>query len=245
MVGKSTVHQATNRYASDFGDIDFVPHRYMRARTCLLMLAAQHSPQGGHAQFRGRQCNLAAKPEQLSVKDAFSRYADIDLERALDDRDMFAGEARRIGIRIADDDTWSDVFSRIITEKIEPELGAGCPTILDRYPLCEAALARPCPDDPRFAERFELYVCGVELANAFGELTDATEQRQRFEVDMAEKQRLYGEQYPLDEDFLLALAHMPAASGAALGFDRLAMLTAGAGSVQDVRFTPWQFGDDA
>ncbi|MGL5446890.1 MAG: amino acid--tRNA ligase-related protein, partial [Rhabdaerophilum sp.] len=157
----------------------------------------------------------------------------------------FATEAMRIGVRVADDDTWSDIFSRILSEKIEPHLGVGRATILDRYPISEAALARPCPDDPHFAERFELYVCGVELANAFGELTHVGEQRRRFDVDMAEKQRLYGESYPLDEDFLAALTRMPPASGAALGFDRLAMLATGAESVHDVIFTPFPFGDGA
>jgi lysyl-tRNA synthetase class 2 len=106
------------------------------------------------------------------------------------------------------------------------------------YPVTEAALARPSPRDPRVAERFELYACGVELANAFGELTDPVEQRRRFEADMAEKERLYGERYPIDEDFLDALAHMPDASGCALGFDRLVMLATGAARIEDVLWTP-------
>ena len=92
--------------------------------------------------------------------------------------------------------------------------------------------------DPRVADRFELYACGVELANAFGELTDSSEQRRRFEAEMAEKQRVYGESYPIDEDFLAALDHMPAASGAALGFDRLVMLACGAEQIEDVQWTP-------
>jgi len=200
------------------------------------------------------ECDAVAEPERLSLVEAFQRHAGIDLELELEQRqwgvfdeklDEYAmapyslhKAAQSVGLRVANDDTWSDVFSRILVEKIEPHLGAGRPTILDRYPVSEAALARPCPDDPRFAERFELYVCGVELANAFGELTDAQEQRRRFEADMAEKQRLYGESYPIDEDFLAALAYMPPTSGIALGFDRLAMLAAGAQSVHDVMFTP-------
>jgi elongation factor P--(R)-beta-lysine ligase len=195
--------------------------------------------------FRGRACDALAEPQRLSVSDAFRRYAGIELERCLDDRDALAREASRIGLRVAPDDTCSDIFSRIVSETVEPHLGIGRATILDRYPISEAALARPCPDDPRFAERFELYVCGVELANAFGELTDAVEQRRRFEADMEEKLRLYGERYPIDEDFLAALAHMPTASGAALGFDRLAMLAAGVESVQEVIFTPFPFGEEA
>ena len=202
---------------------------------------------GGRREFRhrDRNCDAFAEPERLSVSTAFQRHAGIMLEAVLDDRAGLANEAARIGIRLAHDDTWTDIFSRILSEKIEPHLGLGRPTILDRYPISEAALARPCPDDPRFAERFELYVCGIELANAFGELTDAQEQRARFEADMAEKERLYGERYPLDEDFLAALAHMPAASGIALGFDRLAMLAAGAERVEDVIFAPWPFDEAA
>lgn len=193
--------------------------------------------------FRGRSCDALVEPERLSLGEAFARHAGIALEPCLENRDRFAAEATGIGVRVADDDTWSDIFSRILSETIEPHLGQGRPTILDRYPISEAALARRCPDDWRFAERFELYVCGVELANAFGELTDAGEQRRRFEADMAEKQRLYGESYPIDEDFLSALAAMPPASGAALGFDRLAMLAAGAESIHEVIFTPFPFGE--
>ena len=96
------------------------------------------------------------------------------------------------------------MFSRLLSERVEPNLGIGRATILCDYPASEAALARLKADDPRVAERFELYACGVELANAFGELTDAAEQRRRFEEDMTLKARLYGESYPIDEDFLLA-----------------------------------------
>jgi lysyl-tRNA synthetase class 2 len=111
-------------------------------------------------------------------------------------------------------------------------------TVLDRYPAAEAALARRVPQDARLAERFELYACGVELANGFGELTDPAEQRRRFALEMDEKQRLYGERYPLDEDFLAALARMPAASGIALGFDRLVMLATGAPRIDGVLWAP-------
>jgi elongation factor P--(R)-beta-lysine ligase len=195
--------------------------------------------------YNGLECDHYAEPERLSVCAAFSRHAGMELEPLLGNRDAFAAAALDRGIRIALDDTWSDIFSRVMAEKIEPKLGVGRATLLDRYPISEAALARPCPDDPRFAERFEFYVCGIELANAFGELTDAAEQRRRFETDMAEKQRLYGESYPLDEDFLAALQHMPAACGMAMGFDRLAMLAAGASSVEEVIFTPWPLQEQA
>jgi lysyl-tRNA synthetase class 2 len=130
------------------------------------------------------------------------------------------------------------LFSRVLVEKVEPELGVGRATILYEYPSVQAALARRSPDDRRVAERFELYVCGVELANAFGELTDTVEQRRRFETEMAEKMRIHHRAYPIDEDFLSALALMPPASGSALGFDRLVMLATGATQIEQVLWTP-------
>jgi lysyl-tRNA synthetase class 2 len=157
------------------------------------------------------------------------------------DRAALAREAARIGVRVAPDDTWSDLFSRVLVERIEPALGTlpdAAPVVVDAYPTHEAALARPSPDDPRTAERFELYVCGVELANAFGELVDPAEQRRRLVAEMDEKARIYGERYPIDEDFLAALALMPPASGCALGFDRLVMLSTGATHIDEVLWTP-------
>jgi lysyl-tRNA synthetase class 2 len=152
--------------------------------------------------------------------------------------DALGAAARERGIRVAEDDTWADIFSRVLVEKVEPHLGDGRPTLLFGYPVPEAALARRSASDPRVAERFELYACGVELANGFGELTDAAEQRRRFQSEMAEMARVYGESYPLDEDFLAALEHMPEASGCALGFDRLVMLAAGATHIEQVIWTP-------
>jgi lysyl-tRNA synthetase class 2 len=195
--------------------------------------------------FRGRAADPFAAPERLSVADAFSRFAGLDIMAALPsdaeappDCEPLASRARDIGIRVADDDTWSDIFSRILTERVEPNLGLGRATILLDYPLSEAALARRKPSDPRLAERFELYVCGVELANAFGELTDADEQRRRFTADMEEKMRIYGETYPIDEDFLAALSRMPPASGISLGLDRLVMLATNATRIEEVIWTP-------
>jgi lysyl-tRNA synthetase class 2 len=141
-------------------------------------------------------------------------------------------------VRITADDTWSDIFSKVLVEHIEPNLGQGRLTLLFEYPVPEAALARAKPSDPRVAERFEIYACGVELANGFGELTNASEQRRRFTSAMDEKQRRYGERYPLDEDFLAAVTRMPEASGVALGFDRLVMLASGASSIDQVVWTP-------
>jgi lysyl-tRNA synthetase class 2 len=195
--------------------------------------------------WRGRVSNPAAEPERLTVAESYARYAGIDLGSVLGDRDGFAVAAERAGIRVADDDTWSDIFSRVLSEKIEPNLGIGRPTLLHEYPVAEAALARVSPDDPRVAERFELYACGVELANGFAELTDPQEQRRRFVTEMDEKERVHGERYPLDEDFLAALGHIPAeTSGVALGLDRLVMLATGAPHIDHVQWTPVDTGED-
>ena len=203
-----------------------------------LLRAAAEAAGTRRFSFRGREADPFSAPERLTVAEAFRRHAKIDLLAVLDDRDALAAAATGQGMRVAADDTWADVFSRIIVEKIEPNLGIGRATILDEYPVSEAALARPTAHDPRVAERFELYVCGVEIANAFGELTDAAEQRRRFAAEMTEKERVYGERYPLDEDFLAALSIMPEASGIALGFDRVVMLAVGARRIEDVLWVP-------
>ncbi|MFV0492074.1 MAG: EF-P lysine aminoacylase EpmA [Pseudorhodobacter sp.] len=211
---------------------------------CAMMLRLAAETAGStEFRFRDATCDPFAAPERLSVAEAFHRHAGVDLLASLTpDGRTEAGILHRqmdeAGIQAGPDDGWSDMFSRILVERIEPHLGHGRATILDRYPIAEAALARPCPDDPRCAERFELYACGVELANGFGELTDATEQRRRFEAEMTEKARIYGHRYPLDEDFLAAVEQMPAASGIALGFDRLVMLATAAPRIDDVIWAP-------
>lgn len=209
----------------------------------LMRLAAQTLGRDAFV-WRGRTADPFAEPEKLTVADAFSRHAGIDLLATLTDdpgapdRDGLAAQAKARGYRVVADDSWTDIYSRILVESIEPNLGFGRPTIFYEYPVCEAALSRPVARDPRLAERFELYACGVELANAFGELTDPAEQRRRFEEEMEIKERIYGERYPLDEDFLAALAHMPEASGIALGFERLVVLASGARSIEDVVWAP-------
>ena len=192
---------------------------------------------------RGREADPFAAAERISVAEAFVRHAGIDLLATMDaygntDAGALAAQMRATGLVVPEDIQWSYLFTLILTERIEPQLGLGRITILDRYPASEAALARRTADDPRVAERFEVYACGVELANGFGELTDAAEQRRRFTLEMDEKQRLYGERYPLDEDFLAALAIMPDASGIALGFDRLVMLATGASRIDQVVWVP-------
>src|SRR4051812_48545034 len=209
----------------------------------LLALAAETAGTRRFA-FRGRACDPFAAPERLSVAEAFDRHAGVDLLASVaadgsTDRDTLAAAAAEAGIRVAEDDGWADIFSRIIVEKVEPRLGEGRATVLCEYPIPEAALARPKDADPRVAERFELYACGVELANAFGELTDPAIQRARLQADMDEKERLYGVRWPVDEDFLAALDHgLPDCAGIALGFDRLVMLATGAEHIEDVLWLP-------
>jgi elongation factor P--(R)-beta-lysine ligase len=195
----------------------------------------------GRFSFRGQIADPFAEPELITVAAAFEHFAGIDLLGTVadgkGDRDALAAAAKA-RVRLSDDDTWSDIFSKVLVEHVEPNLGQGRLTVLYEYPVPEAALARAKPSDPRVAERFEIYACGVELANGFGELTDAREQRLRFTQAMDEKQRRYGERYPLDEEFLDAVARMPEASGVALGFDRLVMLASGAIRIDQVVWTP-------
>jgi lysyl-tRNA synthetase class 2 len=217
------------------------PYQKLMEDCAALLVAAANAAGVKQFSFRGRTADPFAVPERLTVADVFAKFAGIDLLVTLPDgkpdRVLLANAAQASSIRVADDDTWGDIFSRVLVERVENQLGIGRATILDQYPSVQAALAKPSRD-PRIAERFELYVCGVELANGFGELTDAAEQRRRLEQEMAEKQRIYGERYPIDEDFLAALATMPQASGIALGLDRLVMLATGASRIDQVVWTP-------
>lgn len=192
--------------------------------------------------FRGKSIDPFAAPERITVAEACTRFAGVDLlatvVRGQGVRDALAAAAAKARVTTAPDDTWGDIFSRILAERVEPHLGLERATILYEYPLPQAALARPKPGSDKVAERFELYACGVELANAFGELTDAAEQRRRFAAAMDEKERIHGERYPVDDDFLDALAKMPPACGIALGFDRLVMLATGASHIEQVIWAP-------
>ena len=213
------------------------PYRTLMDDSAALLALAAREAGATQLTWRGATCDPFVSPEVLTVAQACERHAGLDI-LALNERDALADALAGIGVRTADDDTWGDLFSRLLVEKVEPHLGHVRPTILSEYPVSQAALARPCPHDGRVAERFELYACGVELANCFGELTDAVEQRRRFEAEMDEKSRLYGERYPIDEELLNALEVMPPASGAALGFDRLVMLSVGASQIDQVLWTP-------
>jgi len=183
----------------------------------------------------GVQTSLA-QFERLSVAEAFSRYAGADVLGTADDAQALAASA---GAALRTDETWEDLFFRLLLERVEPHLGRAQPTFLTHWPAAQAALARRDPSDPRVALRFELFVCGIELANAFDELTDAAEQQARFAADRTRRHALYGPDWPLDDDLLAALRHgMPPAAGIALGFDRLAMLASGADRIAQVLWLP-------
>lgn len=179
-----------------------------------IVRVASRAARADALRWRDKSCDPFTAAERISVRDAF---AELSPEPMPQD---------------------GDAFSAAIVKHIEPNLGDGALTLLTEYPIREAALARRCPHDASVAERFELYACGVELANGFGELTDPVEQRARLMQAMDEKEKRYGTRWPIDEDFLAALAHMPPASGVALGFDRLVMLAAGARHINDVLWTP-------
>ena len=174
--------------------------------------------------------------ERLTVAEAFFRYAGVDLLAIGEDADALASAA---GVRLRVDETWEDLFFRLLLERIEPHLGRQHPTFLTHWPAAQAALARRDPTDPRVAERFELFVCGIELANAFVELTDPVEQRARFSMERDRRHAMFGPDWPLDEDFLAALEFgMPPSAGIALGFDRLAMIASGADRIGQVLWLP-------
>jgi lysyl-tRNA synthetase class 2 len=194
--------------------------------------------------WRGHAADARRPWQRLSVADAFQQHCGIDLLATAPDPltpevDRLAAAARHLGIAPHPGDDWEALYFRVFLERIEPLLGLGSPTILYDYPLSMAALSRRSPVDPRVAERFEVYVGGLELANAFSELTDTAEQRRRFLADQEKKQALYGETYPVDEDFLTALDRgLPACAGIALGLDRLVMLATGAEDIEDVLWAP-------
>jgi lysyl-tRNA synthetase class 2 len=193
--------------------------------------------------YRERSADVSLALRRLSVADAFRELTGIDLlsscrEDGSTDREILAQGAVEAGISVRTEDGWSDIFSRVLVSLVEPQLAEKGLCLLEAYPRSEAALSAASNDDPRLADRFELYACGIELANGFRELTDPIEQRRRLETQMAAKHRIYGERYPIDEDLLDALALMPPASGVALGFDRLVMLATGAPNIHQVIWTP-------
>lgn len=225
-------------YTALFSDCEAVMRSVSKAAERSLKL-------DGLLRWKGQVCDPSKPAQRLTVQEAFENNAGIDVLATVDDPmdptpapGKLKAAAKAQSVRVGENDTWEDIFFRVMLERIEPQLGIGEPTILCEYPANLAALARRKPDDPRVAERFELYACGVELANAYSELTDPAEQRARFEHDRAMHEKLYGSAPPLDEELLSALASLPPCAGIALGFDRLVMLATGAADITDVLWAP-------
>lgn len=197
-------------------------------------------PQQKGFTWNGRQCNPCQPWQRLSVVDAFAERTGINLLDTLTDliepSPIPLAEAAHLPLSLTD--RWEDIFFRIMLERIEPHLGNDRPVILYDYPTPLAALSRSKADDPRLSERFEVYICGVEIANAYSELNDASIQRARLLHESKIRGRLYSTCTPIDEDFLDTLAYMPEAAGAALGIDRLVMLAVGADTIEDVLWAP-------
>lgn len=211
-----------------------------------LLTSVLEYSRSGLFRFHERSCDPRKAWQKITVHDAFQQYAMIDLSASLEnpdcpDAEILRKQAENVGVRVIPDHSWDDIFFKLFLERVERNLGIGAPTILYEYPKHMAALSKISASNPAVAERFELYVCGLELANAFSELTDPKEQRSRFEKEQAIKQELYGFSYPIDEDFLAALKFgYPESAGIALGFDRLVMLTAGVDSINEVLWAPVQ-----
>ena len=187
---------------------------------------------------RGADRVALGQCERLRMADAFAHYAGgADLLGCGTDAGRLAASA---GETLRSGEEWEALFFRLLLARVEPAIGHVAPTFLTHWPVAQAALARCDPADPRVAERFELFIAGMELANAFIELTDPAEQRARFIADRARRHALTGvPDWPLDEDFLAALEHgIPPCGGVALGFDRLAMLASGAERIEQVQFMP-------
>ena len=189
-------------------------------------------------EYGGKRADLAADWERVTVADAMRTHAGVDIESHADDESLRA-HAREMGHDWVRDETWETLFFKLFIQHVEPNLGVGTPTILCEYPERFGALARRKPGDARVVERFETYVCGVELCNAFSELTDATEQRVRLEREHVERAKIGADSVPVDEDFLDAVADLPECTGNALGMDRLIMLIAGEQNIQRVRWFPF------
>jgi lysyl-tRNA synthetase class 2 len=203
---------------------------------CARALSPVGAPQARRA---GRTVDLSAPFERLTVAEAFGRHAGIDLGACAGDAARLRAAARAAGHAVGPEgEPFGDVFFRVMLSAVEPRLGVERPTYLVDWPVPLAALARIRRDDPRWAERFELYAGGLELANGFGELTDAAEQRRRLLEEGEVRRRLGRPVPPLDEAFLAAVARLPDSGGVALGLDRLLMLLVGAEEISEVLLFP-------
>jgi elongation factor P--(R)-beta-lysine ligase len=189
--------------------------------------------------YQGNTYDLTPPWPRISVAEAFERYAGIEADALVDEAALKA-YAKEKGFGVNKTDTWEQVFYQIFFNQVEPRLNEGCrPYFLYDYPLAQAALARPKKSDPRFAERFEVFVAGLELGNCFSELIDAREQARRFENDLAERQKQGKSVYPMDQELIEALkSGLPEVAGIAVGVDRLVMLAADVPSIAETLFFP-------
>lgn len=188
--------------------------------------------------FQGKSIDIFSSWERLTMKEAFKKWANVEFDHFLDEE-----EAKKIAINkgytVSDSNTWEELYNQIFLNEVEPHLGQGKPTILYEFPGSMGALAKKKADDPRYAERFEFYIAGLELGDCYHELTDATEQEARFEKELAEIKRLGKTIYEYDTDFIDALrVGLPQCSGIAVGLDRLIMLFADVAKIQDTLFFP-------
>jgi lysyl-tRNA synthetase class 2 len=179
--------------------------------------------------------DILGKWDRISMKELWRKYLNINLDDYLTVEKM-GGLARSLGYSVDEKDVYEDVFYKIFLNKIELNLGLDRPVIVYEYPAQMAALARVCPHNHRYAERFEVYIGGLELANAFGELTDANEQERRFVAEQRQRAALGKTVFPIDKELINALKCIPSAAGIALGVDRLAMIFTEAGDINEVRF---------
>jgi lysyl-tRNA synthetase class 2 len=187
-----------------------------------------------HLKFRGKEFDLSQPWKRISVQQAFEQYAQVDEETLLDETKLLSRLVEK-GYQVDASTTWEQAFNQIFLNEIEPFLGAEVPTILYEYPVEQAALSRRCAHDPRYAERFEFYIAGLEMGNAFGELTDWEEQLSRLQADRVEKERIGRTLYDIDMEFIEALKQgMPPTSGIAVGVDRVVMTFLNAEKIQDV-----------
>lgn len=188
--------------------------------------------------YQGKIVDLTSHWERLSVREAFQKYAQVDLDNALDFKSI-APIAKKKGYTIGAKETWEELFNQIFLNEIEPHLGRGRPTILYDYPAPLAALSKKKTSDPKYAERFEFYIDGLELGDAYSELIDAKEQLARFETEEKQRRVMGKIEHPIDMDFIDALRQgMPRAGGIAVGVDRLIMLFADVTDIADTLFFP-------
>ncbi len=184
--------------------------------------------------YQGKTYNLDSSWEKISVREAFAKYADIDEETMLSEEKLKVVASEK-GYQVGEETTWEEVWNQIVANEIEPELGQQGPTLLFDYPVAQAALAKKCKDE-RYAERAEVFLAGMELANIFSELTDWEEQENRCKVDLLERKRLGRTEYPMDIEFIEALkSGMPKTGGVAVGVDRLVMLLTDSVDIREVR----------